>query len=598
MFGNRKLVWHYIYLILILFIAFLLLAVFLERRTNNLFIEHNKMLLQESGRTLLNGFDRSYFENEKLARQFADKTTASTSFRLTIILPDGVVIADSNNEPSEMDNHADRPEILQAAREGTGNSVRFSSTEAKHFFYVAFRVDYPDGGSPAGFFRLAVPVEQVFRITGNLSTTFILSAATVFFLFSMLSILSLRRLNRSIQTLREAAEEYSRGNLSFQSYIDGPQELNVLNSTLNTMSSNLEDAINLEFMQRAEQDAILSNMIETVILLDSNLCIRRINHAGLKMLGTDYTAVSGKSIIDVIRNSELHTFSEGLLQGTEAQETSITMHRFKKDGISGTNVDLQVHGSVIPINDKTGRGVLLVLHDITRLKKLERIRKEFVANVSHELKTPITSIKGFVESIKTVPSDQNDKREHFLDIIEKHTERLRLIIDDLLTISRLEQFPEIEIEKNTVSLSSFIKGAVQHCKADAAGKEIDIIVQGDSDMEICVNQRLMEQAIINLLDNAVAYSSPASRITICTAKEAGSGMVRIDVIDSGPGIPLQHQERIFERFYRVDKSRSREHGGTGLGLAIVKHIAAIHGGYVEVESEPGKGSTFSILLPV
>lgn len=594
---NRQFFWYYIYLLLILFFAFLFLTVFLERKTNNSFIEHNKMILGEAGRTLMNTFDPAYFQNRDMAAEYAEKTAQNTSFRITIIQPDGTVIADSNSSPENMDNHAGRPEVLEAANGGTGLSVRFSATETKHFFYAAFRVDNEKTGGPAGFFRIAVPVERVFEITGNLSTIFLVSAAVVFLLFSGVSILTLRNISTSLLLLKEAADEYSRGNLSHRSYIDGPRELSVLASAMNAMSENLRESLETVVRQRNEQEVILSSMIESVILLDSNLCIRSINKAGLELFGADSSEIIGKSILSVMRNSELHAFAQNLLGGNAAdREISISLYRLGERSIENPPVDLQIHGSITPLKDTNGRGVLLVFNDITRLKMLERIRKDFVANVSHELKTPITSIKGFVETLKTIPPEDASQSRHFLDIIDNHTERLRLIIDDLLTISRLEQYPETEIEKGSFSLAEIIRTALQNCRTEADEKNITIHAEEGTEVSVSGNQRLLEQAITNLLDNAVKYSGQGSTVTVRNTVIPGDGTVKIDIIDTGRGIPEEHLNRIFERFYRVEKSRSREQGGTGLGLAIVKHIALIHGGDVLVESKAGKGSTFSLIL--
>ena len=588
---TRKFFWHYIYLIIILFISFVALTLFLERKINHSFIEHNKMILQESGRSLLNTFQRELLQNPEKAETYAETTVRGTNFRITIILPGGEVIADSHNNPENMNNHADRPEIVQAADDGRGQSVRFSTTETRHFFYSAFRID------SAGFFRLAVPVERIFEITGNLSFLFISSAAVVFVLFTGISLLSLRSINKSVAILRTAAEEYSRGNLEHRSYVEGPQELSLLASSMNAMSENLRESLSTEMRQRSEQEAILSNMTESVILLDSDLCVKTINESGLRLLETDPASVSGKSLIDVMRNSELHAFAEHVLRSNGDSEISLSLYRLGDKKIQNPPVDLEIHGSVISVKGKTGKGVLLVFHDITRLKMLERIRKDFVANVSHELKTPITSIKGFVETLKTIPPEDAAQSRRFLDIIDKHTERLRLIIDDLLTISRLEQYPESGIEKGEVSLPDIIQTAVQNCRKEAGEKNISISVEAGPVSVISGSKRLLEQALTNLIENAVKYSSHGTAITIRYSALAGGGAVQIDVIDTGQGIPRQHLNRIFERFYRVEKSRSREEGGTGLGLSIVKHIAMMHGGKVLVESEPGKGSTFSLVLP-
>lgn len=591
MFSNKKFFWQYIYLIVIIFIAFVTLTIFLGRETNKSFIEHNKTMLQEAGRTLMGTFNPEFLIDPRKAAAYVKKTTADTSFRITVIQPDGTVIADSNNDPEYMNNHAGRPELIQAAEEGSGLSVRFSTTEAKHFFYAAFRIPENTAESLAGYYRLAVPVERVFEITGDLSKTFIISSLIVFLLFTGLSLLSLRNVNRSIRCLREGAEEYAAGNLDHRCYIDGPQELTFLAASMNKMSKNLQETINAVIQKQNEQEIILSNMMETVILVDSQLRIRRINKSGTNLIGEKLSRVEGKSVLEVFRNSELHDFARSVLSESGSREKTINIHQ--------KNLDVQAHGSIIPMDDKEKKGVLLVLNDITRLKRLERVRQEFVANVSHELKTPITSIKGFVETLRTSRFDvDREKTDRFLEIIERQTERLRLIIDDLLTISQLEQYPETGISRQKILLSEIINGALENCREEAAAKGINIKLTLETDPVLEVNRRLLEQALINLIDNAVKYNEKGGEVALQSLSLDGGRSVGINISDTGPGIPEEHLDRIFERFYRVEKSRSRAEGGTGLGLSIVKHIVLIHGGEVKVSSEVGTGSTFSTILPI
>ncbi len=591
---NRKFFWHYVYLLIIVFIGFLLLTIVLQSRTRQSFIDQNKMMLLEAGNSLVRTFDPSILSDQQQAREYVARATSESEFRITLIKPDGTVIADSSNDPDEMDLHNLRPEILAADREDVGVSMRFSKTEQKHFLYAAFLVT----GEQRGFFRLSIPVEAAFEIAENLSITFVLSGLIIFLSLAVISLLSVRTVTRGVSELRRAAEEYTNGNLDHKTYVDGPLEIALLSSTMNEMSFNLQKSMHTVMRKSDEQDVILASMSEAVILLDEHLCIRTINRAGEALIGEELAAVTGKGVLDVFRNTELYQFASDILIGKVLKETFISMYRIGLKNNESDVMYLQVHGSRIPLNSQSDYGVLLVLNDVTRLKLLERIRKEFIANVSHELKTPITSIKGFVETLRTTSIDDREQTEKFLRIIENQTDRLRFIIDDLLIISRLEQSPEIGIDKKPNSVTTLVEHAVEACRREALEKNLDIIMKSSGDAEVAVNERLIEQAIINLLDNAIKYSDKPGRITVAVSPLPEQRKVEIKVADQGRGIPQSSISRIFERFYRVDKARSREQGGTGLGLSIVKHIALVHGGGVQVESELGKGSTFYFYLPI
>ncbi len=597
MIRNRKFFRHYAYLLIIVCIGFLILTIILQSKTKQSFIEQNKMMLLEAGNLLVKTVDPAIMADQHQAQHYVTQATSESQFRITLIQPDGTVLADSSNDPGETGPHNLRPEIVAADRENPGVSMRFSSTEQKHFLYAAFLVYDEAGPEEKGFLRLSIPVEPAFEIAENLSATFIISGVLIFLSLTAVSLLSVQHINRAVAELRRAAEEYTKGNLDYKTYVDGPLEIALLSSTMNEMSFNLAKLMNTVMRKSDEQDVILASMSEAVILLDQHLCIRTVNRAGETLLGENLSDIADKGVLDVFRNTDLYQFASDILTGKALQETFISMYRIGVKKIESDVIYLQVHGSRIPLNSQSEYGVLLVLNDVTRLKLLERVRKEFIANVSHELKTPITSIKGFVETLRTTSIDDREKAEQFLSIIENQTDRLRFIIDDLLIISRLEQSPEIGIEKKQISVTTLVEDAVKACRIEAEEKNLDIVMKSNGDAQVVVNERLIEQAIINLLENAIKYSDKPGRIAITISLLPEQKKVEIAVADQGRGIPKSSIGRIFERFYRVDKARSREQGGTGLGLSIVKHIALVHGGEVQVESELGKGSTFSFYLP-
>jgi len=314
-----------------------------------------------------------------------------------------------------------------------------------------------------------------------------------------------------------------------------------------------------------------------------------INRAAARIFENLPENLLNRSIQEAIRNPDLQKFINKALSSKENIEEDITFYQ------RGERI-LYVHNT--PLQDPDGQrsGILVVLNDVTHLRKLENMRKDFAANVSHEIKTPLTAIKGFVETLRTGDGSDPKETDRFLAIIEKHVNRLAAIIEDLMKLSKIEQQDEksdIQLEENSVK--SVISSAIQTCREKAKAKEITIDFVCPEDISVLLDSRLMAQAVINLLDNAINYSSEKSDIQISASLKDKE--LRISVQDHGIGIPKEHLPRLFERFYRVDKARSRELGGTGLGLAIVKHIAHAHGGRVSVDSIPGKGSTFSLHLP-
>jgi two-component system phosphate regulon sensor histidine kinase PhoR len=307
------------------------------------------------------------------------------------------------------------------------------------------------------------------------------------------------------------------------------------------------------------------------------------------MLGVDINQVNGRYVQESFRSIDLHKFVARILDSGMAQEEEINLQ-------DKAVRRLQMHGS--PLHGDKGQdlGAVIVLHDITRLHQLETIRRDFVANVSHELRTPITSIKGFVETLRNDKGHKPEDVERFLEIIARQTDRLNSIIEDLLTLSELERAERGEVRLEPASVKGVLQSAIGACEPKAMDKAIQLRLQCNDSLMADMNPPLLEQAIINLIDNAIKYSDTHSSIDISAAEDVNAAIV-ISVADCGCGIEKVHIPRLFERFYRVDRARSREMGGTGLGLSIVKHIILAHGGKVEVNSAPGKGSTFSVVLP-
>ena len=355
------------------------------------------------------------------------------------------------------------------------------------------------------------------------------------------------------------------------------------------MAHELEQRIQTVIRQRNETQAVLSSMVEGVVALDLQERIMDLNEAAARLLSRPKKHMKGRSVQEIMRSRELHHMVKKTVAEGTGNEGDIRLYQ---------NGEQILSTRCTPLCDANGDriGVLLVLNNVTRLRRLENMRSDFAANVSHEIKTPLTAIQGFVETLHNGDVDDPREARRFLGIIQKHVLRLTAIIDDLMQLSRLEQDKEtFQLRMKRFPVADVIRTAIQLCSTGASEKHITVTIDTDPALQATMDTDLMEQAMVNLLDNAIKYSPQASPITV-RARQTDSEII-IQVIDAGMGIAHKHLPRLFERFYRVDKARSRKAGGTGLGLAIVKHILQAHGGRVTVESVQGAGSTFSLHLP-
>jgi two-component system phosphate regulon sensor histidine kinase PhoR len=398
-----------------------------------------------------------------------------------------------------------------------------------------------------------------------------------------------------LEEMEKGANRFASGDLDYRLPVWGAEELVSLGETMNRMAARVGERIRTITQEKNEIETVLSSMDEAVLVMDMNERIIRFNQAAACLFDVTPSTAQDRSIQEVIRNTDLQRLVTKTLSTQEPQGSPVAV---EGDIIlyNGSERFLQAHGTILRDLKGEKLGALIVLNDITRLKVLENVRRDFVANVSHELKTPITSIKGFVETLKEGAMNYPEDRIRFLDIIARHADRLNAIIEDLLSLSRIEQDAEREqIVLSDERIKEAIDSAILVCSAKAHEKGIKIDLTCDEGLKAKINLPLLEQAVVNLIDNAIKYSGPEGTIRIEAAKIGQETIIK--VCDWGCGIPKEHLPRIFERFYRVDKARSRKLGGTGLGLAIVKHIVHAHGGRITVESAPDKGSTFSICLP-
>jgi two-component system phosphate regulon sensor histidine kinase PhoR len=512
----------------------------------------------------------------------------ATGSRITVILPDGVVIGDSDSNPERMENHGDRPEFIGALAGMTGSSIRYSDTLRENFMYVAVPIKV-DGGI-AGAVRASMPLTALSESLRSMYVRITITGIFVAIAAGVVSMLVARRISRPVEEIKRGIVHFASNDLSYRLPVHELEEIGELAAVINSMAGRLEDRIETVERQRNEQEAIFAGMVEGLLVVDKNEVILRINPAAAMFLNVDIGDAEGRPIQEAVRNPYLQKFVARTLSFPEAVEDDLTLRN------DSGELYVQAHGVKLLRHDGGLRGGVIVLNNVTRLRKLEDLRRDFVANVSHELRTPITSIKGFVETLLDGAMRDPVDTEHFLRIIAKQAGRMDNIIEDLLLLSGIErgmEKAEIRVEKTRIA--DVIKDAIEVCEYKAREKKIAVEVDCAGDLEAMINEPLLEQAVINLLDNAIKYSDENGQVEIAASRHADE--ITIEVKDEGCGIEGANIPRLFERFYRVDKARSRKLGGTGLGLAIVKHIMQAHGGSVTVASIPGEGSAFTLHLP-
>jgi two-component system phosphate regulon sensor histidine kinase PhoR len=508
--------------------------------------------------------------------------------RITVVLASGRVIADTDQDPRGMENHADRPEIRRALTGAAGTAIRFSDTEKRNMMYVA--VPWKIDGGAFGAVRVSVPLTVVEKSLRGLYLRVLAGGLAVTLLAALVSLAIARRIGRPLNDLRNGVKRFAREGLSYRLPVSQVEEIGSLAEVMNEMAERLDARIRTEVRQLNEQEAVFSSMVEGIIVVDAAERVTKINRAASRLLGVEPDAALGRSIQEVVRSPYLQECVTKTLAATEPVEGDVVLRS------DGGDRFLQAHGTLLRDAGGNRIGAVIVLNDVTRLQRLESVRRDFVANVSHELKTPITSIKGFIETLRDGAIRKPGDAEKFLEIVAKQADRMNSIIEDLLLLSRVERDArEEKVALEGAPIKGVILEAVQVCEQKAHAKDIRISVNCPEGIAARINAALLEQAVINLVDNAIKYSEPGCPVNVDA--EALKNEVVIRVADKGCGIEPEHLSRIFERFYRVDKARSRKLGGTGLGLSIVKHIVQAHGGTITVESTPGAGSTFSIHLP-
>jgi two-component system, OmpR family, phosphate regulon sensor histidine kinase PhoR len=528
-------------------------------------------------------------ESDLLCRNLANELVT----RITIVRADGRVLCDSVEASATMENHRWRPEVVDALKTGSGSSFRYSTTTGEELFYRAF---LQDDGENQRIVRLAIALDEVQAVTNSLRRSLFLGFLVASAVGLLLAFAFSRRLSRRVKRLVEFSGQVAEGVFP-QNFFgkSGRDEIHRLERHLNDMSEKIRQNVQQVIAEKEKANSILRGMMEGVLVIDPKGRVLVINEQAQRMFNLSPDRdIRGASILELSRHPEMKKLIEQVLAfdfTSERYSRQVELHEgrwFRVNAVSLSNDQSRTYGSI------------LVFHDITEVKQLERMRSDFVANVSHELRTPLTAIRGYAETLRQSPPDDPADAQHFLSIIENHAERLSRLTEDLLTLSDLES-GKIELDFNRVSIARVVQGVLEMF-SDAANKKQVTLVQviepglpgviGDYDR--------LQQLFINLVDNAVKYTPFNGTVTINAQQAMINNSitgVEVTVTDTGTGIPEQSIPRLTERFYRVDKARSRNVGGTGLGLAIVKHIAQAHGAHLKIESARQKGTKVSVLLP-
>lgn len=581
---RKKIVASYILLIIILTFTFSLIMM---RSFNNMMTLQIQERFLNEGLLVKTLFQKSYENRSGDSFDFMGfvaEVHAETRTRITIIDEDGVVLADTHENPTKMNNHLNREEVANAISTGMpSTSVRYSNTVKADFMYVAVPVQI-DGEK--FIVRVSKQLVEIQLVNDQIINASVFSMVSAAIIAVVLSLYVSKKITKPIDSLTVAANEIADGDFGRKIYITAQDQIGELAKAFNKMSTNLNTSMNELKHRNVELEAILNSMINGIIAVDQNKNIIMINKFCFDILGLpiDYV-VQNESMYKIVRNDEVAKMVEDSMVSGMSQVREMPYVHIDKI--------LRIYVNPIITLEREIIGSIIVIQDVTQVRKLEQMRSDFVSNVSHELKTPLTSIRGFVDTLKNGAINQPETARRFLDIIDIESDRLYRLINDILLLSEIESMDR-EPESQAVDLQSVVEEVFDILDQKASDKKLKLNTTFEQRFIIMANRDRIKQMFINLVDNAIKYTE---RGEVSVNVSSYGSWIRIHVRDTGIGFAEIHKDRLFERFYRADKGRSRSQGGTGLGLSIVKHIVLLYRGKISVESAPGEGTTFEILLP-
>ncbi|MEJ2709355.1 MAG: ATP-binding protein [Anaerolineales bacterium] len=527
---------------------------------------------------------KPFFEgnpNPEVLDALAKRWSSLLNRRLTIISAKGVVLGESDEDRLQMENHLNRPEIQQALKSGQGTSTRYSQTVGYQMMYTA--VSVKDNGATLGFVRVALPLRQVQENVGHLQRTLFGTTLVATLVAVLLGVWIASRTTRPIRQLTEAAGQISSGDLSSRIIPPSADEVGQLTQAFNRMAVQLRSQIEALQSEKSKMAAVLSEMTDGVIIVDQDGQVQLINPAAEKLFAISEAEAIGHSLAEVVRQHQLVALWQACQQSGENQSTSLEAGPQR----------LYLHGVATPLGETMPGSTLLLVQNLTRIRKLETIRRDFISNISHELRTPLASLKALTETLQESALDDPPAAKRFLARMETEVDSLSLMVSELLELSRIES-GRAPLQFQPVHPSDLIYQAVERLRLQAERAGLTLHLDCSDDLPpVLADLMRLEQVLVNLLHNAIKFTPSGGEIWLCVERE--NQFARFWVKDTGVGIPRDDLARIFERFYKADRARSG--GGTGLGLAIARHLVEAHGGKIWVDSAEGQGSTFYFTIP-
>jgi len=513
---------------------------------------------------------------DALAKRLGEQIGA----RITIINKDGVVLGDSEEDPATMDNHSNRPEVIEAISQGTSSTIRYSSTLGYNMMYVA--VPITSNGAVAGVARVALPLTQIDKSLQHINRVIIIGAVIAAVTAILLAFQLLRITTEPVKKLTQLSKRMAQGELDQEIQITSRDEVGELARAFNQMAVRLKEMVALITNERDRMATILSNIDDAIFMVNGNGKITAMNRAAESIFQISEGKALGHTFIEIVRDHELNRLLQRCLS-TRKQQTGAVEIKPKKQFLGVVATPLSGDG-----------GCLAHIQDLTELRRLEMIRQDFISNISHELRTPIASVKALAETLNEGAVEDPSVAKDFLSRINAEADKLAQMVQELGELSRIES-GEAPLQIRSINIAEAIGHAVDRLRAQADRAELKLDIDSTPTLpEVLADEARVEQVLVNLIHNAIKFTPSGGRISI--SAKAKDNDIMVSVADTGIGIPPDDLPRIFERFYKADKSRTG--GGTGLGLAIAKHIAEAHGGRIWAESVEGKGSNFNFTLPL